>query len=125
MDKILIVDDEVEVAQFLSNFLRRKGIKTFPATTVKEAIDIFLRERPNLVFLDIRMQTPDDGFIILEKIREVASEEEVKVVMLTAREDRASIMKAKKLGAQDYLVKPIDLMTFDKLVFQYLKESHS
>ena len=123
MEKILIVDDEKEIVEFLKNFLtRRKNIKVLTATNAKEAIDLFIKERPKLVFLDIRMDLPEDGFVVLEKIRKVASEEETKVVMLTAKDDRSAIVKSKKLGAQEYLVKPIDLMAFDKLVSHYLEK---
>jgi len=123
MEKILIVDDEKEIVEFLKNFLtRRKNIKVLTATNAKEAIDLFIKERPKLVFLDIRMNLPEDGFVVLKKIREVASEEETKVVMLTAKEDRSAIVKSKRLGAQEYLVKPIDLMVFDKLISHYLEK---
>lgn len=122
MNKVLIVDDEKEIVEFLSNFLRRKNIKVFCATNVEEAIDIFIKERPELVFLDIKMDMPEDGFVVLEKIREVASEEETKVIMLTGKEERSAMIKSKKLGAQDYLIKPIDLVAFDRLVSHYLEK---
>ncbi len=123
MNKVLIVDDEKETVEFLKNFLvRRRNIKVLCATNAKEAIDLFTKERPELVFLDIRMDMPEDGFIVLKKIREVANEEEAKVVMLTAKEDRSAVVKSKRLGAQEYLIKPIDLMAFDKLVSYYLKK---
>jgi len=123
MEKILIIDDEKEIVEFLKNFLtRRKNIKVLTATNAKEAVDLFIKERPKLVFLDIRMDLPEDGFVVLGKIREVAGEEETKVVMLTAKEDRATVVKSKRLGAQEYLVKPIDLMVFDKLISHYLEK---
>ena len=118
MTKVLVVDDEVEVVEFLKSFLMRKGAKVITATNARDAVEIFTKENPQIVILDVRMPG-EDGFFVLEKIREVSLE--TKVIMVTAREDKTSISKAKKFGAEDYLIKPIELEVLDSLISQYIK----
>ena len=108
--KILIVDDEVEVLSFLNNFLTRKGIKVFTAIDGKDALAVFNREMPDIVLLDVTMPC-EDGFFVLKKIKEILPR--TRVVMITARDDDASIAKANKLGVKDYIVKPMELETLD------------
>ena len=118
MAKVLVVDDEVEVVEFLKSFLKRKGAEVATANNASEAVEAFNREKPQLVLLDVRM-SGEDGFFVLQKIREATSE--TKVIMITAREDKAAIIKAKKLGAEDYLVKPIEMEMLDSIISQYIK----
>lgn len=118
MHKVLVVDDEIEIVKFFNNFLRRKEVKVFTATNARKALEIFTQEKPALVLLDVRM--PDeDGFSVLKKIKKLAPK--TKVVMVTAREDKGSIVKAKKLGADNYLVKPLELEVLDSIILEYLK----
>ncbi|MBN2484088.1 MAG: response regulator [Candidatus Omnitrophica bacterium] len=117
MSKILIVDDEVEVVEFFKNFLKRKGFKAFTATEAQSALEIFDAENPQLVLLDVKMPG-EDGFYILEHIRN--SSHDTKVIMITAKDDKESIVRAKKFGVIDYLVKPIELESLDTLIGKYM-----
>lgn len=118
MVKVLVVDDEVEVVEFLKMFLTRKGAKVATATNARDALEIFTKESPQIVLLDVRMPG-EDGFFVLQKIREASFG--TKVIMVTAREDKSSISKAKKFGAEDYLIKPIELEVLDSLISQYIR----
>lgn len=118
MIKILVVDDEVEVVSFLESFLSRRGASVRTALNAREALDAFEKEQPDLMLLDVRMPG-EDGFYVLEKIKQ--AETGTKVIMVTAREDKPSIVKAKKLGADDYLVKPIELEMLDSIISQYIR----
>lgn len=106
MSRVLIVDDEVEITEFLSNFLKRFKITTEMANDGLKAIEVFKKFKPDWVFLDIRMPAMD-GFEFLAKIKVI--DPKVKVIMITGREDKQSQEKAKQLGALDYIVKPLDL----------------
>jgi DNA-binding response OmpR family regulator len=121
MIKVLIVDDEVEVVEFLTNFLKRRVSHVSTATNAKEALEIFARERPELVLLDVRMPG-EDGFVVLEKMKEV--NKDIKVIMVTARDDKASIAKAKKMGADNYLTKPLELENLDSILSEYIKKDN-
>jgi len=106
MAKVLIVDDEAEIVDFLENFLKRFKIESKKAVNGKQALVIYEQFKPDWVFLDIKM--PDvDGFEVLKKINKAKGA--AKVIMITGRDDKDSQTKAKKLGAVDYIIKPLDL----------------
>lgn len=104
--KILIVDDEVEIVDFLARFLQRLGVVAIKASNAQDALKKFNEERPDSVFLDIQM--PDkDGITVLKEIKKV--DDAVKVIMITGKDDKELQAKAKKYGALDYITKPLDL----------------
>ena len=106
MSKVLVVDDEVEVVEFLCNFLKRSNVSSERAVNGEGAIKVFAETRPEWVLLDIKM--PDmDGFEVFKEIKKIKPD--VKVIMITGRDDKESQSKAKKLGAVDYIIKPLDL----------------
>lgn len=113
MSHVLIVDDEVEITEFLSNFLKRFKVTSDRANDGRKALEIFEKVKPNWVFLDIKM--PDmDGFEFLAKIKKL--DPKVNVIMITGREDKQSQEKARKLGALDYIIKPLDLEELHKKI---------
>ena len=116
--KILVVDDEREIVEFLSSFLRRREVSVYISTSGKDALTVFSQRKPDVVFLDVNLGDID-GFSILEKMKKM--DENAKVIMITAKGDKVSITKAKKLGAMDYLVKPLDLEELYSKLSLYLK----
>jgi len=115
--KILVVDDEVEVVNFLCVFLERLGLNAEKATCGKEALEIFSRNRPEWVFLDIKM--PDmNGLEVLKKMKEI--DPNIKVIMITGRNDESAQNEAQALGASDYLIKPIDLDDLAAKITKYM-----
>ncbi|MDD4955301.1 MAG: response regulator [Candidatus Omnitrophica bacterium] len=104
--KILIVDDEVEIVDFLARFLQRLGVVAIKASNGQDALKKFNEEHPDSVFLDIQM--PDkDGITLLKEIKKI--DDSVKVIMITGKDDKELQAKAKKYGALDYITKPLDL----------------
>ena len=117
MTKILVVDDEAEVADFLCNFFRRFKIDSEKALNGKDAIEMFSRIKPDWVCLDIKM--PEiSGLEVLKKIKEINPD--VGAIMITGRDDKESQVKAKELGAVDYIVKPLDLEDLHKKIENYI-----
>lgn len=115
--KILVVDDEVEVANFLCAFLKRLGLNSEKANSGKEALDTFDRYKPEWVFLDIKM--PDmDGLELLKKMKEIDAG--LKAIMITGKDDDAAQNEARLLGASDYIVKPMDLDEMRKIIKKYI-----
>ncbi len=102
--KILVVDDDKSIRSALSMILSKKYI-ALTAKNADEALKLVHDESPEIVLLDIRLQE-DDGVEVLEQIK--ARYPEVTVIMVTAVEEVKTIVRAIKLGAYDYLVKPID-----------------
>ncbi len=106
MEKILVVDDEIEVCNALKEFLCIKGYRVFTAQNGKDALSIVKEKKPHIVLLDIIMPGMS-GIETLEEIKKVAPG--VGIVMITAVTDEALGNKALKLGANDFITKPVDL----------------
>ncbi len=100
---ILIVDDDASIRKGLSLVLHDK-YAVITAANGSEAIALFQRERPDIVLLDVGL--PEiDGVEVLQQIKQ--NDPNAAVIMVTAVEEVKTIVKAVKLGAYDYLVKPI------------------
>ena len=105
MKKILIIDDEQNFRLILSKVLLDEKYKVFQAGTGKEGLEVFEEQNPNLVLLDLNL--PDTtGLDVLKKIKQSNSASEI--LMLTAYGNVSSAVEAIKLGAADYLSKPVD-----------------
>lgn len=106
MARILVVDDEREVCKMLSKFLTNKGHEVCTALNGEEALTLVKKDRPHIVLLDIKMPKMD-GIECLKQIREI--DKEVGVIMITAVKQEEIGKKAMKLGAYDYITKPLSL----------------
>ena len=104
--KILVVDDEEDILEFLSYNLRTEGYDVIVADNGILAIELAKQEQPSLIILDVQM--PDmDGITTCEKIREIPSLKETVVTFLTARSEDYSQIAGFEAGADDYITKPI------------------
>ena len=104
--KILLVDDEPDILEFISYNLNKEGFEVFTSNNGKEAIKIAIQERPELIILDVMM--PDlDGIETCRVIREHAELKDVLVAFLTARNEDYSQIAGFDAGADDYINKPI------------------
>ena len=103
MLKILIVEDEQAVREFLVKTFDMIGYTTLTASTGKEALEVFEAEHPQAIFLD--MMLPDkDGLEILKEIKEKDANNIV--IIVSSKTDTDIIKKAKALGAIEYITKP-------------------
>ena len=115
--KVLIVDDEREIVDFLGRFLQRLGVTAIKAYNGEEALKKFDQEHPDFIFLDIQM--PDkDGITILREIKKIDSA--VKIIIITGKDDKDLQAKAKKYGAIDYITKPLDLSELSVKIDNYI-----
>jgi len=106
MGKILVVDDEVEVVRLLKDFLTSKGYEVHTALNGAEAIALVKEVKPDIVLLDIIM--PGIGGIdTLKEIKKI--DPTTAVIMITAVIDEELANRAVKLGAFDYITKPINI----------------
>jgi UDP-3-O-acyl N-acetylglucosamine deacetylase len=101
---ILIVDDEPSILTALSDILQDEGFRTITTTRGEEALEIYRTERPDVVFLDIWL--PDrDGLETLEAL--LGIDPEAAVIMMSGHGTSTTAVKSIKMGAQDYLEKPL------------------
>jgi DNA-binding response OmpR family regulator len=100
--KVVIVDDEPGIVDFIELGLRQEGITVVSATDVATGLETVRRVLPELVILDVGL--PDgSGFDLLRRIRD---ESDVPVIMLTAQADVDDRVRGLNLGADDYIAKP-------------------
>lgn len=112
-NRILITDDEEEICSTLAEFLEGKGYEIYQANSGEDALRLLKEVRPHLMLLDIRMPVMD-GIEILRRVRQI--DREVGVIMITAFHDVGIAQEALKLGACDFVTKPIDFAYLDESV---------
>lgn len=106
-DKILIIDDEQAVRDFLERFLRQKGFQNISkAETGPAGIELVRDNDIRLVLLDVKLPSMD-GIEVLHEIKELKPA--AGVIMITGYPDEAIAKKAMSEGAFDYIIKPFDL----------------
>ena len=102
MAKILIVEDEMKIARFLELELKHEGYEVLLAGDGRTGLDKALKEKPDLVILDIMLP----GLSGIEVCRRIRLESEVPIIMLTAKDDVTDKVAGLDMGADDYMTKP-------------------
>jgi DNA-binding response OmpR family regulator len=115
--KILVVDDDPDIVRLLKYFLEAKGRQVQTASTGAEALELFKREPPDLVILDV-MLPGMDGWAVLQKIRESS---QVPVLMLTGKDTPTDKAKGLLSGADDYIAKPFDLAELEARIVAVMR----
>jgi DNA-binding response OmpR family regulator len=100
---VVVVEDDPHIADLVDLYLRREGFRVLLAGDGNSGLQIFEREDPCMVVLDVGLPGDRDGFDVCRDIRSRSS---VPVLFLTAREDEMDRVLGLELGADDYLVKP-------------------
>ena len=100
----MIVDDEPGILSTVAGILNDEGFRTIGVASGEEALDVYRRKRPEVVFLDIWL-ADHDGLEILQAIREV--DPAGAIVMMSGHGTTSTAVKAIKMGAYDYLEKPL------------------
>jgi two-component system alkaline phosphatase synthesis response regulator PhoP len=104
--KILIVDDEPDIVQFLQYNLKAKGYLTTTAGDGAEAIRKAKEFKPDLILMDVMMPYKD-GLTAVKELRQIPGFEDTAIILLTALSDEKSEIEGLKIGADDYIAKPI------------------
>ena len=100
--KIVVVDDEKPIADILQFNLEKEGYDVLTANDGDEALELILKEVPDLVLLDIMLPGKDG----MEICREVRKSHDMPIIMLTAKDDEIDKVLGLELGADDYVTKP-------------------
>ena len=105
MRKIALIEDDADLFQLVKYNLEKEGFSVVGANTGRGVIDLFRREKPDLILLDIML--PDsDGLEICKSIRQNPELVHIPVIFLTARVSETDRIVGLELGANDYIVKP-------------------
>ena len=119
MRKLLVVDDEVEICEFLKSFFEERDFEVRTAVSGKDAINVIEGIKPQLVLLDIHMPGMD-GMSVLKTIKEQFPH--TKVIMVTAIETQDKIEQAMRLGADNYITKPLSLEYLERDVHEKIAQ---
>src|SRR3989475_5556893 len=103
---VLVVDDEAGIRQALDRFPTRLGCRVLQAASGAEALDRQAAEQPQVMLSDIRMPNMS-GVELVPKA--LAADSDLAIIMLTAIDEPRTAIECLKLGAYDYLIKPVDL----------------
>ena len=106
MVKLLVVDDEGEICDFLKSFFEERSYQVTTANSGEQALEHVKSDKPQVVLLDLKMPGMD-GVQTLREIK--AKYPKVKVIMVTAIETRDKIEECLRLGADNYITKPLSL----------------
>jgi two-component system alkaline phosphatase synthesis response regulator PhoP len=118
--KILLVDDEEDIVEFLSYNLSKEGFRIFTAYNGIEAVEKAEKEEPHLIILDVMMPEMD-GIAALKEIRKIKKLNDTLIVLLTARSEDYSQILGFDAGADDYVTKPVKPKVLVKRVMALLR----
>ncbi|MDL1939763.1 sigma-54-dependent Fis family transcriptional regulator [Candidatus Jettenia sp. AMX1] len=117
--RVLIIDDEVDLCDMISRILSKSGYITYMASDGNTGMEIFNKEFPSVVILDLRMPGMH-GIEILRQIRSINNE--IPVIIITAYGEIRSAVEAIKIGAYDYITKPFDNEELELTVKRAIEE---
>jgi DNA-binding response OmpR family regulator len=104
LSKVLVVDDDINIVKLIKLYLEKEDYEVVTANNGREALEIYNREDPSIIVLDIMM--PElDGNAVCREIRKTSN---VPIIMLTAKGETFDKVLSLELGADDYIVKPFD-----------------
>ena len=104
--KVLIVEDESNIAELINLYLKKEGYETMVAGDGGKALELYRLFRPDLVLLDIMLPVMD-GWAVCAKIRETSK---VPIIMLTAKGEQIDKILGLEYGADDYMTKPFNIL---------------
>jgi DNA-binding response OmpR family regulator len=106
--KILVVEDDLDVAEMLNAYFRVQGYEVFTVNWGEDGVRACQTINPDLVVLDIRL--PDiDGYEVARRLRTDRRTQDVPIIFLTEKRDRADRLQGLEIGADDYITKPFDV----------------
>ena len=119
---ILIVEDDLDVADMLNAYFRVQGYEVLAANWGEEAVKLCQKKFPDLVILDIRL--PDiDGYEVARRLRNDRHSREIPIIFLTDKRNRQDRLQGLELGADDYVTKPFDIQELRLRVRNALRRS--
>ncbi|MGC1376001.1 MAG: response regulator [Anaerolineales bacterium] len=120
--KILIVEDDLDVADMLNAYFRVQGYEVFTVNWGEDGVRAAATARPDLIILDIRL--PDiDGYEVARRVRSDRKTNTIPIIFLTEKRDRADRLHGLELGADDYITKPFDVQELRLRVRNALKRA--
>ena len=121
MTDVLIIEDDEELRGLLADFLEAEGYKTAGADSAEDGLAFLLKENARIILLDL-MLPGADGFTACTAIRE---RKDIPIIMMSARDDEESKLTGYRLGADDYIAKPVSVQILTAKVKALLHRSEA
>jgi DNA-binding response OmpR family regulator len=119
---ILVVEDDVDVADMLNAYFRVQGYDVVAVNWGEDAVKVCRTSRPDLIILDIRL--PDiDGYEVARRLRSSRRTEDIPIIFLTEKRERSDRLQGLEIGADDYITKPFDIQELRLRVRNALRRS--
>jgi two-component system, chemotaxis family, response regulator PixG len=120
--KLLIacIDDSISICKNLELFLAKQGYRSYGVQDPLKILTTLIKQKPNLIFLDLLMPMAN-GYEICQQIRRTPSLKDIPVVILTAKNGLFDRMRAKVIGANEFLSKPIAHTDIQRVLGKYLE----
>ncbi|MCX5796058.1 MAG: response regulator [Elusimicrobia bacterium] len=112
--EVLVIDDDVNVRDTLKPFLEGKGYEVSTAKDGEDALRIMRSSRPRMILLDVKMPKMN-GVEALQAIRRINTQ--VPILMITGQDDLETVRECMRLGAFDYMIKPLNLEYLETIVW--------
>ncbi len=122
MQKILIVDDELDILEFLTYNLKKEGYEVHTASNGREGLELAQKIIPQLIVLDIMMPEMD-GVEVCRRIRTIPELDKSVIAFLTAKNEDLSQINALEVGGDDYITKPIKPQVFASRIKALLRRT--
>jgi PleD family two-component response regulator len=120
--KILIVEDDLDLAEMLSAYFKVQGYNVVNASWGEDGVRLVEEDVPDIAVLDIRL--PDiDGYEVCRQIRKIRKAQNLPVIFLTEKREREDKLSGLELGAVDYITKPFDIQELRLRVRNALRRS--
>lgn len=117
--KILLIEDEVNIALMIRKFLESEGFEVFVENNGVAGVERAFSEKPDLILLDLVLPKMN-GFLVCETLKSDGKTRNIPILVISAKAEEHDIKRAKELGADDYIVKPIEIKNLLKAIKKYL-----
>ncbi|MFO7819689.1 MAG: response regulator [Halanaerobacter sp.] len=119
MNKILLVEDNKNIARVLKICLKNAGYEVKWVANGTEAVDEAFNLKPDLILLDLKIPKLN-GFLVCETLQDEEATSEIPIVILSAKAEEEDMQRAYDLGASDYMIKPIEPQELLAKIEEYL-----
>ena len=118
--RIVIIEDELEVAESLKEYFESHGFEAAAASTGEKGLELIVSHKPHLVILDLRLGSGLSGLEVLRRAK--AAKSDAEIIVVSAVNDLNVADMARGLGASGYLTKPFVIEELERLVVSQLKD---
>ena len=112
---ILIVDDDPTLTTLVEKFLKKEGYKATAITDAVDGLEYVMKNDPDLIILDVMMPVIN-GFNFCKLLKQEKDKENIPIILLTARDQMKDIEIGLEVGAEAYLVKPLNMVELLKTI---------